>query len=148
MKIVLLMLAFVSSIWASSGQDLTTTWVGMFSLVLFLVGYYIIAAEEKYHINKAKPALFVGTGIFILIGFYNVINGLDSKPLTHEVELLILEISQIFFFLLVAMTYIEVMIERRVFEALKYKLVSKGYSYKKTFLAHRCASVFYQSCSG
>lgn len=133
MKIVLLMLAFVSSIWASSGQDLTTTWVGMFSLVLFLVGYYIIAAEEKYHINKAKPALFVGTGIFILIGFYNVINGLDSKPLTHEVELLILEISQIFFFLLVAMTYIEVMIERRVFEALKYKLVSKGYSYKKLF---------------
>ena len=72
MKIVLLMLAFVSSIWASSGQDLTTTWVGVLSLVLFLVGYYIIAAEEKYHINKAKPALFVGTGIFILIGFYNV----------------------------------------------------------------------------
>jgi len=133
MKIILLILSLASSIWASSGQDLTTTWVGMLSLVLFLVGYYIIAAEETYHINKAKPALFVGTGIFILIGLYNVINGLDSKPLTHEVELLILEIAQIFFFLLVAMTYIEVMVERRVFEALKYNLVSKGYSYKKLF---------------
>lgn len=55
----------------------------------------------------------------MLIGIYNTLNGIDSKPLTHEVEALILEIAQIFFFLLVAMTYIEVMIERRVFEALK-----------------------------
>ena len=133
MKIVALLLMLASSIWASGGQDLTTTWVGIVSLLIFLVGYYVIAAEENYHINKAKPALFVGTFIFMLIGIYNVMNGLDSKPLTHEVEALILEIAQIFFFLLVAMTYIEVMIERRVFEALKYNLVSKGYSYKKLF---------------
>lgn len=133
MKILGLLLFFVNAIWASTGQDLTTTWVGIASLIIFLVGYYIIAAEEKYHINKAKPALFVGTFIFMLIGLYNTFNGIDSKPLTHEVEALILEIAQIFFFLLVAMTYIEVMIERRVFEALKYNLVSKGYSYKKLF---------------
>ncbi|MEN8727637.1 MAG: sodium:proton antiporter, partial [Sulfurovum sp.] len=41
--------------------DLTTTWVGIASLVIFVVGYYFIAAEDKYHINKAKPALFAGT---------------------------------------------------------------------------------------
>ncbi len=133
MKIGLILLFMVNSMWASSGQDLTTTWVGIASLIIFLVGYYLIAAEEKYHLNKAKPALFVGTFIFMLIGIYNTLNGIDSKPLTHEVEALILEIAQIFFFLLVAMTYIEVMIERRVFEALKYNLVSKGYSYKKLF---------------
>jgi Na+/H+ antiporter NhaD/arsenite permease-like protein len=132
-KIGLILLFMVNSMWASSGQDLTTTWVGIASLIIFLVGYYLIAAEEKYHLNKAKPALFVGTFIFMLIGIYNTLNGIDSKPLTHEVEALILEIAQIFFFLLVAMTYIEVMIERRVFEALKYNLVSKGYSYKKLF---------------
>lgn len=60
-------------------------------------------------------------------------NGMDSKPLRAEVQHLILEISEIFFFLLVAMTYIEVLIERRVFDTLKYNLVSKGYSYKKLF---------------
>ena len=134
MKIILLFFcAFTTSMWASSGQDLTTTWVGISSLIIFVVGYYIIAAEEKYHINKAKPALFIGTFIFILIGFYNTLNGIDNKPLTHEVEMLILEIAQIFFFLLVAMTYIEVLVERRVFDALKYNLVSKGYSYKKLY---------------
>ena len=133
MKIILGLLAFATSMWASSGQDLTNTWVGVISLIIFVVGYYVIAAEEKFHINKAKPALFVGTFIFILIGLYNAMNGIDSKALNHEVEMLILEIAQIFFFLLVAMTYIEVMIERRVFDALKYKLVSKGYSFKKLF---------------
>ncbi|WP_041956840.1 sodium:proton antiporter NhaD [Sulfurospirillum arsenophilum] len=133
MRILVALFTLVNTIWASSGQDLTTTWVGIVSLVMFIVGYYVIAAEEKFHINKAKPAMFVGTFIFILIGFYNAINGIDSKPLTHEVEMLILEIAQIFFFLLVAMTYIEVMIERRVFDALKYRLVSKGYSFKKLF---------------
>jgi Na+/H+ antiporter NhaD/arsenite permease-like protein len=48
-------------------------------------------------------------------------------------EHLILEIAEIFFFLLVAMTYIETLIERGVFDLMKYKLVSKGYTYKKLF---------------
>jgi len=112
---------------------LTNTWVGIVSLLVFVVGYYFIAAEDKYHVNKAKPALFAGTFIFMLIGAYFALNGLDPKPLEHEVEKLIVEISEIFFFLLVAMTYIEAMIDRRVFAALRYNLVSKGYNYKKLF---------------
>ena len=63
--------------------DLTTTWVGIASLVIFVIAYYFIAAEDKYHINKAKPALFAGTFIFILIGIYFAMNGLDGKHLHH-----------------------------------------------------------------
>jgi len=48
--------------------DLTTTWVGILSFAIFVVGYYFIATEDKYHINKAKPALFAGTLIFMFIG--------------------------------------------------------------------------------
>jgi len=112
---------------------LTTTWVGIASLVIFVIGYYFIATEDKYRINKAKPALFIGTGIFMLIGVYFAINGLDGHHLETEVNHLIVEISQIFFFLLVAMTYIEAMIDRGVFSALRYRLVSRGYTYKKLF---------------
>jgi Na+/H+ antiporter NhaD/arsenite permease-like protein len=115
------------------GLDLTMTWVGLLSLVIFVVAYYFIAAEDKYHINKAKPALFAGTLIFMLIGVYYAMNGLDVKHLHHEVEILIIEIAGIFFFLFVAMTYIEAMIDRNVFSALRYNLVSKGYDYKKLF---------------
>lgn len=113
--------------------NLTTSWVGIASLIIFVVGYYFIAMEDKYHINKAKPALFAGTLIFMLIGFYYALNGLDGKHLHHEIELLIYEIAGIFFFLYVAMTYIEAMIDRNVFSALRYRLVSKGYSYQKLF---------------
>ncbi len=113
--------------------DLTTTWVGIAVLIVFVVGYYFIAMEEKYEINKAKPALFIGTFSFMLIGFYYAINGINPDPVHDSMELLILEIAEIFFFLLVAMTFIETLIERRVFDVLKYKLVSKGYSYKQLF---------------
>ena len=113
--------------------DLTSTWVGILSLIIFVVGYYFIATEDKYHINKAKPALFTGTSIFMLIGVYFAMNGLDGDSLETATEKLIVEIAEIFFFLMVAMTYIEAMIDRRVFAALRYNLVSKGYSYKKLF---------------
>jgi Na+/H+ antiporter NhaD/arsenite permease-like protein len=112
---------------------LTTTWVGIAALIIFIIGYYFIATEDKYHINKAKPALFIGTGIFMLIGVYFALNGLDGHHLETEVHHLIVEIAMIFFFLLVAMTYIEAMIDRGVFSALRYNLVSKGYTYKKLF---------------
>ena len=113
--------------------DLTTTWVGYLSLAIFVVGYYFIATEDRYRINKAKPALLAGTSIFMLIGLYFSINGLDGHILEKEVEHLIVEISGIYFFLLVAMTYIEAMIDRGVFSVLRYRLVSRGYTYKKLF---------------
>jgi Na+/H+ antiporter NhaD/arsenite permease-like protein len=113
--------------------DLTMTWVGILSHIIFIVGYYFIATEDKYHINKAKPALLTGTLIFMLIGVYYAMNGLDGKHLHHEIEILIMEIAGIFFFLFVAMTYIEAMIDRKIFSALRYNLVSKGYDYKKLF---------------
>lgn len=106
---------------------------GWLLLAIFVVGYYFIAAEEKYHIDKAKPALFTGTFMFILIGFYYVSAGADLTPFEHEVDHLILEIAEIFFFLFVAMTYIEALIERGVFSALRAKLIAKGYSYRELF---------------
>jgi len=106
---------------------------GWLLLAIFVVGYYFIATEEKYHIDKAKPALFTGTFMFVLIGIYYAFEGASFTPFEHEVDHLILEISEIFFFLFVAMTYIEALIERGVFSALRAKLIAKGYSYRELF---------------
>lgn len=138
MKFISLMALMFSALFGAGGEagaaaDLTGTWVGILCFVVFVIGYYFIAAEEVYHVNKAKPAIFIGTFMFILIGIYMVINGMDVHPLNHEVNHLILEIAQIVFFLTVAMTFIEALIDRDVFNTLKYNLVSKGYSYKKLF---------------
>jgi Na+/H+ antiporter NhaD/arsenite permease-like protein len=89
--------------------------------------------EEKLHINKSKPAIFIGTFMFILIGIYTFATGGETGKLHEEVKNLIEEIAEIFFFLFVAMTYIETLINRNVFETLKYKLVSSGFGYRKLF---------------
>jgi Na+/H+ antiporter NhaD/arsenite permease-like protein len=114
-------------------HNYTHTWVGILVLILFIFGYVTIAMEERFQINKAKPALFIGTFSFMLIGIYFAVEHLNMAPLHHELKSLIEEIAEILFFLFVAMTYIETLIERGVFEALRYKLISKGYSYKKIY---------------
>lgn len=118
---------------AEHGVDLAVHPFGWVLLAIFVIGYYFIAMEEKYHLDKAKPALFVGTLMFVLIGAFYAVEGLNFKPFENEIAHLILEIAEIFFFLFVAMTYIEALIERGVFNALRAKLIAKGYSYRQLF---------------
>lgn len=139
-KILLTLFIGVMSAFASVPQevapvfpDLTMTWLGISLLVIFIVGYYFIATEDKYHVDKAKPALFVGTFMFMLIGFYYVINDLDLNIISYDINHLVFEIAGIFFFLFVAMTYIETLIHMGVFDRLKYNLVSKGYTYRQLY---------------
>ncbi|MEA2110459.1 MAG: sodium:proton antiporter NhaD [Campylobacterota bacterium] len=113
--------------------DITMTWVGFSALVIFVIGYFFIAMEEHYHIDKAKPALLIGTFMMMLVAVYYALNGLNMDMVHEEANHLVLEIAGIFFFLFAAMTYIETLIHMRVFEKLKYNLVSKGYTYKKLF---------------
>ncbi|MEA1915265.1 MAG: sodium:proton antiporter NhaD [Campylobacterota bacterium] len=139
LKLLLVGLMSVS-VFASSGggeamvhPDITMTWVGFLALAIFIVGYYFIAMEEQYHIDKAKPALLIGTFMFMLVAVYYAINGLNMDMVHQEANHLILEIAGIFFFLFVAMTYIETLIHMNVFEKLKFNLISKGYTYKQLF---------------
>lgn len=137
-KVLMTLLLGSLSLFASTTSpeaipDITMTWVGFASLLIFLVGYYLVAAEEKYGIDKAKPALFIGTFMFILIAIYYSLNDLDMNLVHVQAQHLILEIAEIFFFLFVAMTYIESLLHMGVFDRLKYNLISKGYTYRKLF---------------
>ena len=83
LKVLFLMLSSSVFLLASGGghteiaPDLTGTWVGIASLVIFVIGYYFVAAEEKYHIDKAKPALFIGIFMLMLIAAYYAMNDLN-----------------------------------------------------------------------
>ncbi len=138
--IKLLLLSLLSVFAFASGDqsagtipDLTGTWVGVVSLFIFVIGYYFVAMEEQYHIDKAKPALLTGTFLFMLIAAYYAMHNMDMHLVHTQAQHLILEIAEIFFFLFVAMTYIETMIHMGVFEKLKYNLISKGYTYRQLF---------------
>lgn len=139
-KMLITLLLSSVALFASAGgnagevaPDITMTWVGFAALFIFVIGYYFIAAEEKYEIDKAKPALFIGTFMFLLVAIYYALNDLSLDLVHTEAQHLILEIAGIFFFLFVAMTYIESLIHMGVFDRLKYNLVSKGYTYRKLY---------------
>jgi NhaD family Na+/H+ antiporter len=112
--------------------DLTSNWVGYAAIAIFSVAYVLVIVEERIHLRKSKPVLLAAGIIWILIALaYN------SHGLTHSVEEAIrhnfLEYTELFFFLLVAMTYINAMMERGVFDALRNWLVERGYSYRALF---------------
>ena len=112
--------------------DLTNSWAGFTALAIFTAAYVLVILEEKLHLRKSKPVLLAAGLIWILIALvYN------TRQLPHVVEEGIrhnfLEYAELFFFLLVAMTYINAMLERRVFEELRNWLIEKGFSYRSLF---------------
>ena len=87
---------------AGAIPDITMTWAGFAALIIFVVGYYFIANEVKYHIDKSVQALFIGIFTFLMIAVYYGLNDLNIHLVHDEAERVILEIAEIFFFLFVA----------------------------------------------
>jgi NhaD family Na+/H+ antiporter len=134
--IVLLGLMFSSVAFASDAAhkaiDLTDHWAGYAAIIFFVAAYVLVIFEEQLHLRKSKPVMLAAGVIWILIAI--VYNGMGEH---HAVEAAIrhnfLEYAELFFFLLVAMTYINAMLERNVFDALRDWLVAKGFSYRALF---------------
>ena len=133
---VLLVMCFPSIAFSSDAVhqsiDLTNHWIGYTSIAIFAIAYTLVIFEEQLHLRKSKPVLLAAGLIWILIAAYYTSNGMP-----HAAEVVIrhnfLEYAELFFFLLVAMTYINAMLERNVFDALRDWLVGKGFSYKALF---------------
>ena len=106
--------------------------VGIISIILFIVAYAFVMTEEVTHLRKSKPVLFVAGIIWAMIAWVGVQTG-DSYAVKKEIMHAFDEFNQLMLFLLVAMTYINSMSERNVFEKLRSILLSQNFSYKKLF---------------
>lgn len=124
-------------VWAASGHatetlDLTSSNIGYIALLIFVIAYLFVMVEEYTHLRKSKPVLVAAGLIWILIAWVYA-----QHDMPHAAEIAIrhniLEYAELFFFLLVAMTYINAMEERLIFQALRTKLVSAGLSFRQLF---------------
>jgi len=106
--------------------------VGIISIILFIIAYAFVMTEEVTHLRKSKPVLFVAGLIWAMIAWVGVQTG-DSYAVKKEIMHAFDEFNQLMLFLLVAMTYINSMSERNVFEKLRSILLSQNFSYKKLF---------------
>ena len=117
--------------------DLTTSWVGVGAIFVFLFAYTLVIFEEQLHLRKSKPVLLAAGIIWVMIAL-TYRNSADIHTVEMAIRHNLLEYAELFFFLLVAMTYISAMLERGVFEALRNWLVQKGFSYKALFWLTGC----------
>ena len=113
-------------------MDLTTNSIGFVALVLFALAYIFVMAEEFTHLRKSKPVILAAGIIWGMIGWFYANHGM-SELAEHAVRHNFLEYAELMMFLLVAMTYINGMQERRVFDALRSWLIRKGFSFRQLF---------------
>jgi len=135
----LLLFAFPQLSFASGEDikflDLTSHWVGYASIVVFVFAYVLVIAEEEIHMRKSKPVMVAAGLIWAMV---SIVYALKVDPAYHHTaEVMIrhnlLEYTELFLFLLAAMTYINTMEERGVFDSLRSWLVNQGFSLRTIF---------------
>ena len=125
---------FSTSVLANTGEqvDLTSHWIGYLAILFFAIAYCLVMLEDVIHLRKSKPVLIAAGIIWAMIGFYYSQHGMShvgEAAFRHN----LLEYAELFFFLLVAMTYINAMEERQLFDALRAWMVNKGFTLRFVF---------------
>ncbi len=112
--------------------DLTNHWIGFTAIAIFTFAYLLVMAEEFTHLRKSKPVILAAGLIWGLVAWYY-----QTHDMPHAAEVMVrhnlLEYAELMLFLLVAMTYINAMDERNVFEKLRSWLVAKGFGFRQLF---------------
>ena len=112
--------------------DLTESWFGYLALAIFVIAYVLVIFEETTQLRKSKPVLMAAGLIWALIGMGYAAAGMGEQAETAA-QHVIMEYGELFLFLLVAITYVNTLEERRVFDVLRVKLTSRNLSYRKLF---------------
>ena len=112
--------------------DLTATWFGYLGLAIFVAAYLLVIFEETTQLRKSKPVLLAAGLIWGLIGMAYANAGMGDKA-EAAAQHIIMEYGELFLFLLVAITYVNTLEERRVFDVLRVKLTGKKFSYRNLF---------------
>ncbi len=112
--------------------DFTSTWMGIFSVIVFAFAYALVIGEEVLHLRKSKPVMVAAGLIWVMVAITFNSHG-DTTTAHTLIQHNVLEYAELLLFLLAAMTYVNTMEERNVFAALRSYLVQKGLSLKAIF---------------
>jgi Na+/H+ antiporter NhaD/arsenite permease-like protein len=99
----------------------------LLALLIFILAYVFVFFEEALGMRKSKPVLLAAGLIWILVGLAKVPDA--SAASSHVIE----SYGELFIFLLVSITYVNVLEERRVFDVLRVRLSGLGVSYRQLF---------------
>ena len=121
--------------------DLTGHWAGIAALAIFVFAYVLVVLEETTGMRKSKPVMVAAGLIWAFIGL--VFTQMGQPEVAHEAALRVIEeYGELFLFLLVAITYVNTLEERRAFEVLRFHLVVRGLTYRQLFVLTGVLSFF------
>ncbi len=112
---------------------LTGTERGMYTVLIFIIAYGFVMAEEFTGMRKSKPVILAAGIIWAHAAILAQDAGVSVEQLHEAFEYNLAEFAALMLFLLVAMTYINAMAERNVFEVLRSWMIRKKFSYKQLF---------------
>lgn len=116
---------------AEGSPPLTGTLFGVLALLIFVVAYGIVIAEEVTGLRKSIPVVVAAGLLWMLVASAWHAHGLGGAEETlREVAL---EFGELLLFLLSAMTFVNTLQERNVFAALRSALVARGLSLRTVF---------------
>lgn len=112
--------------------SMTDSFLGLFALALFGIAYLFVMSEELHGLRKSKPMVLASGIIWALVAIAAKSKGMEAE-IVPGIQHSLLEYINLFLFLLVAMTYVNALEERKVFEALKGWMMKLGLSYRALF---------------
>ncbi len=133
--VIALLVLFSSSVFASEAGkswDMTNSGVGFFAITVFVIAYLLVMAEEFTHLRKSKPVIIAAGLIWASIAYVAGQHGMSVEA-EQAVRHNLLEYAELMLFLLVAMTYINSMEDRGVFDALRAWLIQSGFGFRALF---------------
>jgi Na+/H+ antiporter NhaD/arsenite permease-like protein len=108
------------------------SWIGWAMVVVFALAYLLVFGEEKLKLKKSKPVMLAAGLLWILASLAYAATD-QPAAVTDKVRHVLTEYAELFLFLLSAMSFVNAMIERNVFEALRGRLVAARLSPRGLF---------------
>lgn len=101
-------------------------------LAIFVIAYLFVFLEDHLHLKKSKPVMVAAGLIWIVVALGFAIDG-HSDAVADALRHVLLEYAELLLFLLSAMSFVNALVERRLFDALRAKLTAANISVSGIF---------------
>ena len=112
--------------------DLTATGFGMAAVIVFLISYALVISEEFLRLRKSKPVIIAAGIIWALVGLAYALQG-DTETAAAAFRHHLVDYAELLLFLMAAMTYVNTLEERNIFNVIRARLISSGLSLRAIF---------------
>lgn len=117
----------------------------LIALFTFFLAYLLVIFEEFIHLRKSKPMIFASGIIWVMVSL--LANQHSLSEVAHTaIQHHLMQYAEILLFIIVAITYINVLTERNVFEALRGWLTKHKLSYRQLFWITGSITFFLSPC--